>query len=191
MNIEMVFKEFPVLESENLVLKEIEDINSQEAYEIYSNDKVFEFCGIIPKHNIQTIINMISHFERDYNKKSRVKWGIFQKNVNNKLVGIIEAMDFNQKVDMVTIGYFLAQPYWGKRIASEAVSKLIEFLFEKVNVNRIQAEVMPANEVSKKILLKNGFVKEGLLRQAALWSGKGIVDLEIYGVLKEEYNKNR
>jgi ribosomal-protein-alanine N-acetyltransferase len=111
--------------------------------------------------------------------------------VNNKLVGIIEAMDFNQKVDMVTIGYFLAQPYWGKRIASEAVSKLIEFLFEKVNVNRIQAEVMPANEVSKKILLKNGFVKEGLLRQAALWSGKGIVDLEIYGVLKEEYNKNR
>jgi ribosomal-protein-alanine N-acetyltransferase len=191
MNIEMVFKEFPVLESENLVLKEIEDINSQEVYEIYSNDKVFEFCGIIPKHNIQTIINMISHFERDYNKKSRVKWGIFQKNVNNKLVGIIEAMDFNQKVDMVTIGYFLAQPYWGKRIASEAVSKLIEFLFEKVNVNRIQAEVMPANEVSKKILLKNGFVKEGLLRQAALWSGKGIVDLEIYGVLKEEYNKNR
>jgi ribosomal-protein-alanine N-acetyltransferase len=73
MNIEMVFKEFPVLESENLVLKEIEDVNSQEVYEIYSNDKVFEFCGIIPKHNIQTIINMISHFGRDYNKKSRVK----------------------------------------------------------------------------------------------------------------------
>lgn len=191
MNIEMVFKEFPVLESEKLILKKIEDVNSQEVYEIYSNDKVFEFCGIIPKHNIQTIINMIGHFERDYNKKSRVKWGIFQKNANNKLVGIIEAMDFNQKVDMVTIGYFLAQPYWGKRIASEAVSKLIEFLFEKVNVNRIQAEVMPANEVSKKVLLKNGFVKEGLLRQAALWSGKGIVDLEIYGVLKEEYNKNR
>ncbi|SFL75531.1 GNAT family N-acetyltransferase [Pelosinus propionicus] len=191
MNIEMVFKEFPVLESKNLVLKKIEDVNSQEVYEIYSNDNVFEFCGIIPKHNIQTISNMISHFERDYYKKSRIKWGIFQKNVNNKLVGIIEAMDFNQKVDMVTIGYFLAQPYWGKRIASEAVSKLIEFLFEKVNVNRIQAEVMPANEISKKVLLKNGFVKEGLLRQAALWSGKGIVDLEIYSVLKEEYDKNR
>ncbi|SFL75417.1 GNAT family N-acetyltransferase [Pelosinus propionicus] len=191
MNIDMVFKAFPVLESKNLVLKKIEDGDLQEIYEIYSNDKVFEFCGIIPKHNIQTISNMISHFERDYNKKSRIKWGIFQKNMNNKLVGIIEAMDFNQKVDMVTIGYFLAQPYWGKRIASEAVSKLIEFLFEKVNVNRIQAEVMPANEISKKVLLKNGFVKEGLLRQAALWSGKGIVDLEIYSVLKEEYNKNR
>lgn len=187
MNIEIIFNEFPVLESTNLVLKKIEDLNLEEVYEIYSNEKVFEFCGITPKHNMGTITNMIGHFERDYNKKSRVKWGIFQKNENYKLTGIIEAMDFNQKVDMVTIGYFLAQPYWGQGIASEAVRTLISFLFERVNVNRIQAEVMPANEVSKKVLLKNQFIKEGLLRQAALWSGKGIVDLEIYGILKREY----
>lgn len=45
---------------------------------------------------------------------------------------------------------------------------------------------MPANEASKKVLLKNGFIKEGLLRQAVLWSGKGVVDLEIYSILKED-----
>jgi len=89
---------------------------------------------------------------------------------------------------MVTIGYFLAEDYWGKGIASEAVKVLINFLFEEVNINRIQAEVMPLNETSKKVLLKNGFLKEGLLRQATFWSGKGVVDLEIYGLLKEEYN---
>jgi ribosomal-protein-alanine N-acetyltransferase len=32
-------------------------------------------------------------------------------------------------------------------------------------------------------------LKEGTLRQATLWSGKGIVDLEIYGLLKSEYIK--
>lgn len=31
---------------------------------------------------------------------------------------------------------------------------------------------------------KNGFLKEGLLRQASLWSGKGVVDLEIYSLLQ-------
>jgi [ribosomal protein S5]-alanine N-acetyltransferase len=56
-----------------------------------------------------------------------------------------------------------------------------------VNVNRIQAEVMPLNEASKKVLLKNSFIKEGTLRQATLWSGKGIVDLEIYSILREDY----
>ena len=85
------------------------------------------------------------------------------------------------------IGYFLAEDNLGKGIPTESVHMLVKFLFEEVNVNRIQAEVMPANEASTKVLLKNGFVKEGLLRQAILWSGKGVVDLEIFGILKEEY----
>ena len=59
-------------------------------------------------------------------------------------------MDFNQKVDMVTIGYYLAEAFWGKGIASEAVAVIVKFLMEEVNVNRIQAEVMPLNEPSKK-----------------------------------------
>lgn len=187
MNVETIFGEFPVLESNNLILKKIEKEDVQEVFAIYNNDKVFEFCGILPKHNIENVGKMIGHFERDYNKKSRIKLGIFLKNENNKLIGIIEAMDFNQKVNMVTIGYFLAEEYWGKGIASEAVSILIKFLFKNVDINRIQAEVMLANKASKRVLLKNGFTKEGLLRQAAFWSGRGIVDLEIFSILRGDY----
>ncbi|MNI24214.1 putative ribosomal N-acetyltransferase YdaF [compost metagenome] len=132
---------------------------------------------------------MIGHFERDYNKRSRVKWGIFANDESDRLLGIIEAQDFNQKVNMVSIGYFLAESHWGKGIATEAVQILLNYLFREVHVNRIQAEVMPLNETSKKVLLKNGFIKEGTLRQATLWSGKGIVDLEIYSILKADYVK--
>lgn len=189
MNNEMIFGSFPLLESTNLILKKIEKEDVQELFAIYSNDKVFEFCGIIPKHNIDTVYNMIGHFERDYNKKSRIKFGIFLKNESNKLVGIIEVMDFNQKVNMVTIGYFLAEEYWEKGIASEAVSILIKFLFETVDINRIHAEVMPANKASMRVLIKNGFIMEGLLRQSAFWSGKGVVDLNVFGIIKSDYSK--
>jgi len=191
MNLTKVFEEFPILRSSKLELKKIEDRHLRELFDIYDNEKVFEFCGIIPKHNLQTVSKMIGHFDRDYQKKSRVKWGIFQKSQNDTLVGIIEAMDFNQKVDMVTIGYYLAEAYWGKGIATEAVHMIVKYLFEEVAINRIQAEVMPLNEPSKKVLLKNGFLKEGLIRQASLWSGKGIVDLEIYGYLKEDYGASK
>ncbi len=189
MNIEAVFGQFPVLKSDDFILKKIEDNHLDEVYEIYSNDKVFEYCGIIPKHNKDTVKNMIGHFERDYNKRSRVKWGIFANNECDRLLGIIEVLDVNQKVNMVSIGYFLAESHWGRGIATEAVKILLDFLFMNVNVNRIQAEVMPLNEISKKVLLKNGFIKEGTLRQATLWSGKGIVDLEMYSILKEDYVK--
>ncbi|MNZ62783.1 putative ribosomal N-acetyltransferase YdaF [compost metagenome] len=189
MNIESVFEQFPIIKSDHLVLKKIENNHLDQVYEIYSNDKVFEYCGIIPKHNKATVNSMIGHFERDFNKLSKVKWGIFSNHESDSLLGIIEAMNFNQKVNMVTIGYFLAESNWGKGIATEAVKMLLKYLFLDVNINRIQAEVMPMNEISKKVLLKNGFIKEGTLRQASLWSGKGIVDLEMYSILKEDYVK--
>ncbi|MBX7001026.1 N-acetyltransferase [Bacillus aerophilus] len=187
MKIESLFGTFPVVASKNLLLKRVEERHLPELFSIYDNDTVFQYCGIIPKHNLQTVKKMIGHFERDYTKKSRVKWGIFQKDNPHTLVGIIETMDINQKVNAVTIGYFFAEEHWGKGIATEAVSTLVKFLFEEIDINRIQAEVMPANEVSKKVLLKNGFIKEGLLRQAVLWSGKGVVDVEIYSMLKVDY----
>ncbi|ELK40322.1 N-acetyltransferase [Brevibacillus agri] len=191
MNSNALFHEFPVLKSDHLILREIEDCHLEELYEIYSNDNVFEYCGIIPKHKKDTVLTMIGHFKRDYLKKSRVKWGMFPAQQSERLVGIIEAFEFNQRVNMATIGYFLAEAHWGKGFASEAVQMVVRFLMEEVNVNRIQAEVMPKNEPSKQVLRKNGFTLEGTLRQAALWSGKGIVDLEIYGLLQEDYQNRQ
>ncbi|MNO38931.1 putative ribosomal N-acetyltransferase YdaF [compost metagenome] len=189
MKLSHVFEQFPTLETEQLLLKKIEESNLEEVFGIYSNDQVFEYCGIIPKHNKDTVKNMIGHFERDFIKGAKVKWGIFRKNNPYILLGIIEAMDFNQKVDMVTIGYFLAESYWGKGIATQAIQEVVKYLFETAEVNRIQAEVMPFNERSKRVLLKSGFMKEGTLRQAHVWSGKGLVDLEIYSMLAEEYGE--
>ncbi len=77
MNMEAVFAHFPVLESENLVLSNIEEEHAQDVFSIYDHDKVFEYCGIIPKHNIKTVEKMISHFDRDYNKIKQNQVGNF------------------------------------------------------------------------------------------------------------------
>ncbi|WP_225229408.1 GNAT family N-acetyltransferase [Paenibacillus gallinarum] len=182
-----IFDSFPILKSDMLVLKKVEEEHVDELFEIYSNDVIFKYCGILPKHNKDTVRKMIGHFERDFNKQTRVKWGIFAADQQDRLIGIMEMFDLNQKVNMVTIGYFLAEAYWGRGYATEAVRLVLEFLFLHAGINRVQADVMPQNEVSKKVLLKNGFMKEGTLRQAALWSGKGVVDREVFGILKEEY----
>lgn len=188
MNARAVFASFPELESKSLLLAKIGPDHLEDVFAIYSDELVFAYCGILTKKNKETVRNMIGHYERDYNKQTRIKWGIFEQSDRNKLVGIIEAFEFHPKVNKVTIGYFLARSFWGKGIATEAVRLVVQFLFEKAQINRIQAEVMPPNSASKNVLLKNGFVKEGTLRQANEWAGKGIVDLEVYGLLKEEYS---
>lgn len=190
MKTEVFFDQFPTLQMDEIELNKIELSDLDDVFSIYSNDRVFEYCGIIPKHNIATVKSMIGHFERDYHKKSRIKWGIFINDSTRKLVGIIEVFDINQRVNMLTIGYFLNEAYWCRGIATKAVDLLKRFLFDNVEVNRIQAEVMPGNDISSRVLIKNGFIKEGTIRQANIWSGKGLVDLEIYGLLKEDYLKS-
>lgn len=132
----------------------------------------------------------VFHFQRLFQAISgfSVK-GYIRKRRMTEAAILLKAMDFNQKVNMVTTGYFLAEEYWGRGIASEAVGILIKFLFETININRIKAEVMLKNMASKKVLMKNGFTKEGLVRQGSLWPGKGIVDLEMYSILRGDYNR--
>ena len=88
MNMNVIINELPVLKSEKIVLSKIEVDHFEALFAIYDNEAVFKYCGIIPKHNKATIKKMIEHFERDFGKKKRVKWGIF---TNDELVRIIEA----------------------------------------------------------------------------------------------------
>jgi len=50
---------------------------------------------------------------------------------------------------------------------------------------------MSENIYSAKALLKNGFQREGLIRQANFWRGQGLVDLDMYSLLKEDYAEKR
>ena len=84
------------------------------------------------------------------------------------------------------IGYRVNERLWGRGIATKAVQAMTDYLFENVGINRIQATVMPENTKSKRVLEKNGFQREGLLRQAGFWQGKGIVDLEMYSRLRSD-----
>lgn len=181
-----LFYVLPVIESDEVMLKQIDESDLDELFSIYNNTKVFEFCGILPKHKKETVRKMIGHFQRDFNKKSRMKLGIYLKS-SSKLVGIIECMDYKKKVQMITIGYYLAEEHWGKGIATKALSILTNYVFNETNIQRIQAEVMVENIVSKRVLLKNSYVLEGTIRQGGFWPSKGVIDYELYSILKKEY----
>ena len=187
---DQLFANIPLLQDEVIALHSIEDKDANQLFKIYNNKQIFEYCGILNKNNLETVRNMIQHFDRDFNKQQRIKWGIFEK-TKDELMGIIEIMEIEQMVGSVTIGYYSHPEYWNKGYTKRAVNLVQEYLFEQIAVNRIAAYVMPKNENSKKVLLVSGFLKEGLIRQGHIWSGKGIVDLELYGQLKADYDKRK
>ena len=81
------------------------------------------------------------------------------------------------------LGYVIARKYWGNGIASQAIQLAIQKGFEDLDVTRIEALVDPANIASQRVLEKNGFAKEGWLKNYILQ--KGIIkDRYIYAILK-------
>jgi [ribosomal protein S5]-alanine N-acetyltransferase len=182
----ILFSEFPFIQTSEISLRQIEKTDFDDLYEIYRNENLFKYRPSEAKKNKSTVENMISHFERDFNKKKTIFLGICLNENLKRIIGVAEIFDFDAKVNMVTIGYTLNENYWGNGVATKAVKALADYLFNTIEVNRIQAFVMPNNIKSKNVLLRNKFTKEGTIRQGAAWSGKGIIDLEVYSFLKSD-----
>ena len=89
-----------------------------------------------------------------------------------------------------TIGYDLNKNYWGQGIITEALISVIKAAFTIDSLfgilNRIQADTIPGNIASEKVLLKLGFKEEGLRRQSGFWKNK-YHDLKYFGLLKFEF----
>ena len=80
------------------------------------------------------------------------------------------------------LGYYVAQPYWGRGIASSAVRQICGYIFENTDIIRIFAEPFSDNAASCRVLEKTGFVCEGILRKNAVKNGV-VKDMKIYSLI--------
>jgi [ribosomal protein S5]-alanine N-acetyltransferase len=64
-----------------------------------------------------------------------------------------------------SLGYWLAEKYWGQGIMTQAVKEAVKYGEKKYKLKRIYASVYMHNLASKKVLLKNDFKQEGILRK--------------------------
>ena len=66
------------------------------------------------------------------------------------------------------MGYWVAEPFWGQGIASEAVKLMTQYVFDNYAINRIVCEVFENNKSSMRVLEKNGFYLECVRRKGIL-----------------------
>ena len=83
------------------------------------------------------------------------------------------------------IGYWLAEPYWGKGIVTAAVKALIPIAFEHFDIVRIQAGVYSTNPASMRVLEKAGFEREAMHKKAVFKNGV-VMDEIVFVRFREE-----
>lgn len=83
------------------------------------------------------------------------------------------------------LGYWLGEPYWGKGLAARALALLIAYAFSRLPYIRLQALVFEENTASMRVLEKNHFIKEGVLRRHVTKNG-AVLNAALYALLREE-----
>lgn len=105
--------------------------------------------------------------------------------VKGKVIGSISASRQSNIHDRTAeLGYYIAEEYWGKGIATEAVKQLCEYVFSHSDIIRIFAEPFDYNIGSQRVLEKAGFQYEGTLRRNAVKNGR-VLDMKMYARIKE------
>ena len=80
------------------------------------------------------------------------------------------------------LGYWLGEPFWGRGIMTEAVKAITKYGFEELALSRIFAVPMSHNSASFRVLEKAGFLREGIMRNAAVKEGR-ITDMMLYALV--------
>jgi [ribosomal protein S5]-alanine N-acetyltransferase len=84
------------------------------------------------------------------------------------------------------LGYWIAVPYWGQGLCTEAAAEMVRFGFEDLDLHRIMARHLERNPASGRVMQKLGMTQEGCMRQHILKWGQ-FEDVVFYGLLKEDW----
>jgi len=86
------------------------------------------------------------------------------------LIGLILQNDVYRK--SAEIGYWIGEPFWGKGIVTKAIELITRYAFDELKLIRIYAGIFEYNVGSIRVLEKNGFKKEGVLKKAVFKNGE-------------------
>ena len=174
-----------LLVDDDLILKEIQLNDADAIYHIIDTQREYlrQWLPFIDytRHVGDTRAYILSLYDKPYDHRDMV----FTICCQNKVVGLMGLKGTDRDNHKTEIGYWLSHDMQGKGVVTRSCYRLIKYLFENAGINRIQIRVSTANEKSKKIPRRLGFILEGIERSGELLIS-GYTDLEVHSLLRGE-----
>lgn len=175
---EQYFQEFPILQTNRLLLRNLslEDANS--VFKMRANSMVNRFIGrdnMAEEKNAKELVNKTINA---YKNKQAIAWaGVLRD--EKLIIGTCGLMGIEHQNRRAEIGGEMWVDYWGKNLAIEAVTAIVNFGFEKLNLLAIEAKVSPLNRGAIAILSNLGFEQEAYFKDRFFHHGN-YHDLAVY-----------
>jgi ribosomal-protein-alanine N-acetyltransferase len=177
------FPDFPLLSTPRLLLRDLRPTDLDDLYEYASDPEIDRYTPWDRYMSLDEAREDLGRYIARYEQGHFRAWGI-EYRADKKLIGITNFGFISSEDRRAEMGYTIARKYWGQGLATEAAQALIQYGFEKLNLARIEAVVLPENVASAKVLLKSGMQYEGLLRSYQVWKDKPS-DLQMYAIVRK------
>ncbi|WP_338086605.1 GNAT family protein [Niveibacterium umoris] len=181
---------FPSLTTPRLRLRELTPDDTPEVFEIHSDAEGMRWFGSDLLTRSEQALGLIETFAA-WRKMPNpgTRWGIERKE-NGHLIGTCGLFKWNRAWRSCTIGYELARSAWGVGYMREALVAMLQWGFDNMALNRVEALIHPENQRSRRTVARLGFAFEGRMREAGFWNGE-TQDLELHALLMRDWPPGR
>ena len=178
----------PKLETERLFLRKLTLTDVDDLREWLGLDSVYKYWGrSASKGEKNPELLFIDPRPNVKRKPSHdFIWGIENKE-DNRVIGIIEVFDVEND-RLGNIGYRVNPDFWSKGICTEALNRVVDFIFLETKLDRLNVEVDIENIASNKVLKKCGFTLEGCIRNGKM--GSRYCTYNIYGYIRDDFSQS-
>ena len=171
------------IETKRLLLRRFQLEDAEVFYRnVTSDSKVNKFLTWPVHKDAEETRALLTQWVERYENPERYCWAIVLKETG-QVLGTIAAPTVKNRTETVEVTYCIGSAWWGLGIVTEALKEVIRYLFEEIQVNRIEAGYDVNNPASGRVLEKVGMQKEGVLRKAGR-NNQGLFDLAFCAILK-------
>jgi [ribosomal protein S5]-alanine N-acetyltransferase len=179
--LEINFDTFPLLQTNRLVLRPLEDTDAEALFNLRSNAQVMRYFGRPLMQSIDEAHEKLAQIKIMFANNDGVEWAMSFHD-DPQMIGSLTIWKIDKTNHRGEIGYMLHPEHQGKGLMSEALQALIQYGFEVLNLHSLEANVNPDNTASSQLLVRNGFVREAYFRENFYFDGK-FEDSAIYSLL--------
>lgn len=165
------FQTFPRMETERFILRQTEERDIRDLFELYSDDEVIKHTPLLPFSSEDEAWQEMNWYLEIFKAELGIRWLIEEKR-SGKVIGTCGFLHYVKEYARTDIGYDLVPSYWRRGIMSEVAAPIVAFGFNSMKLHSIEAKVACSNLASIGLLSKLGFKQGRSLKEFNSENGK-------------------
>jgi len=181
-------QQLPTLQGQQVTLRELRMSDAPSLFAMLTTEEVSRFISP-PPTTVEGFERFIAWTHRERSAGSYVCFAIVPNGMTTA-IGIFQVRSLEHGFRTAEWGFAMGSQFWGTGIFAEGARLVLDFAFDVIGAQRLEARAAVANGRGNGALRKIGAVQEGLLRRSFLRNGQQH-DQVLWGILADDWRLQR